>query len=246
MSESMEAADMVRQLNEYLNLMVAAVMQNRGIVDKFIGDAVMALWGTVRSDGDEENALNAVKAALTMRASLEKLNKDWEARGIDPFKIGIGIHQAEVVAGNIGCDSPHEKMDLTVIGDGVNLASRLESVTKQYGVDLVISEAVRSRLGDRFVLRAADLVKVAGKKRPTEVFAVIGDNETPRPAGLDAFEDGVKIYRDGRFTEALGCFNRAAGEGLGDTLTLEYQRRCEHLIMHPPENWTGVYEMTKK
>ncbi|WP_198141199.1 adenylate/guanylate cyclase domain-containing protein [Verrucomicrobium spinosum] len=246
MSESMEAADMVRQLNEYLNQMVAAVMQNRGIVDKFIGDAVMALWGTVRSDGDEANAVNAVRAALTMRASLAKLNNEWKERGIASFQIGIGIHQAEVVAGNIGCDSPHEKMDLTVIGDGVNLASRLEGVTKEYGVDLVVSEAVRSKLGDAFLLRSADLVQVKGKKVPTAVFAVLGENGTQRPPGLETFEDGVKAYRDGRFTEALGRFNQAADEGLGDTLTHVYQERCEHLIKNPPENWTGVYEMTKK
>lgn len=245
-SEQMEASDMVRQLNEYLNAMVAAVVQNRGIVDKFIGDAVMALWGTVNSDGDEENALNSVRAALAMRMSLEALNADWVSRGMDTFQFGIGIHQAEVVAGNIGSDSPHEKMDLTVIGDGVNLASRLEGVTKEYGVDLVVSEAVRAKVGDEFLLRSADLVKVKGKKVPTPVFAVLGEKTTPRPPGLDAFEDGVKTYREGRFTEALGLFNRAADEGLGDTLTHVYQERCENLIKSPPENWTGVYEMTTK
>lgn len=245
-SEQMEASDMVRQLNEYLNSMVAAVVQNRGIVDKFIGDAVMALWGTVNSDGDEENALNAVRAAMTMRRSLAKLNADWTNRGMDTFQFGIGIHQAEVVAGNIGSDSPHEKMDLTVIGDGVNLASRLEGVTKEYGVDLVVSEAVRSKLGGAFLLRSTDLVQVKGKKVPTAVFAVLGEEGTQRPPGLETFEDGVKAYRDGRFTEALGRFNQAADEGLGDTLTHVYQERCEHLIKNPPENWTGVYEMTKK
>jgi adenylate cyclase len=246
MSETMEASAMVSQLNEYLNRMVAAVVQNRGIVDKFIGDAVMATWGLIKSDGDDENAMSAVRSALEMRKYLAELNKDWEARGIAPFRIGIGIHQAEVVAGNIGCDSPNEKMDITVIGDGVNLASRLESLTKGYGVDLVISESVSARVGGSFLLRSADLVKVVGKTVPTAVFAVLGENGTQRPPGLETFEDGVKAYRDGRFTEALGRFNQAADEGLGDTLTHVYQERCEHLIKNPPENWTGVYEMTKK
>ncbi|WP_265596125.1 adenylate/guanylate cyclase domain-containing protein [Verrucomicrobium sp. BvORR106] len=246
MSESMEASAMVSQLNEYLNRMVAAVVQNRGIVDKFIGDAVMATWGLIKSDGDDENALSAVRSGLDMRRYLAELNKDWAARGIAPFHIGIGIHQAEVVAGNIGCDSPNEKMDITVIGDGVNLASRLESLTKGYGVDLVISESVCARVSGNFLLRSADLVKVVGKKVPTAVFAVLGENDMPRPSGLETYEDGVKAYRDGRFTEALGRFNQAADEGLGDTLTHVYQERCEHLIKNPPENWTGVYEMTKK
>jgi adenylate cyclase len=105
---------------------------------------------------------------------------------------------------------------------------------------------VRSKLGGAFLLRSTDLVQVKGKKVPTAVFAVLGEEGTQRPPGLETFEDGVKAYRDGRFTEALGRFNQAADEGLGDTLTHVYQERCEHLIKNPPENWTGVYEMTKK
>lgn len=247
MSESMEASTMVSQLNEYLNLMVSAVVQERGLVDKFIGDAVMALWGTLRQvpseEGHRTDAVSAVRAALKMRASLAELNRAWEQRGIEPFRIGIGVHQGEMVSGNIGSN---EKMDLTVIGDNVNLASRLEGVTKEYGVDLIISEVVLGRVGGDFVVRSADLVKVKGKNKPVEVFAVLGEKGTHRPPGLETFEDGVKAYRDGRFTEALGLFNRAADEGLGDTLTHVYQERCEHLIKNPPENWTGVYEMTKK
>ena len=247
MSEAMEASAMVSQLNEYLKRMVDAVVEHRGLVDKFIGDAVMALWGTLRQEASEEadniDAFNAVQAALKMRATLEILNKEWVARGVETFKFGIGIHQGEVVSGNIGSD---DKMDLTVIGDNVNLTSRLEGVTKEYGVDLVISEAVRVRVDDKFRLRSADLVKVKGKKKPVAVFSVLGDKDFPRPDGLDDYEAGVATYREGNFTEALGSFNLAAEKGLSDTLTKMYRERCEHLIQNPPETWDGTYEMTKK
>jgi adenylate cyclase len=250
MSEEMDPEEMVTQLNEYLSRMVAAVVSHRGLVDKFIGDAVMALWGSTRAqqgeEGDRQDAINAVNAALVMRTALAELNAGWAERQLVPFKFGIGIHQGPVIAGNIGSDAPHEKMDLTVIGDNVNLASRLEGLTKAYGTDLVISEAVRSQVGGRFVVRAADLVRPKGKLKPVEVFSVLGPEGMPLPPGLDAYEKGVRIYREGRFIEALACFNEAADAGLDDTLTREYRSRCEALIQTPPETWDGVYTMTKK
>lgn len=250
MSEAMEASQMVSQLNEYLNLMVSAVVQHRGLVDKFIGDAVMALWGSVGAaqgeEAERDAATNAVKAALKMREYLQGLNDKWQQQGLEPFKIGIGIHQGEVVSGNIGSDSPHEKMDMTVIGDNVNLASRLEGVTKGYGVDLVISDAVRLRLRDEFVLRSVDLVVVKGKKKPVEIFTVPGMKGESVPGGLEAFERGIRAYREGRFTEGLAAFIQARGQGMNDALTGEYCARCEDLIKNPPDEWTGVYVMTTK
>jgi adenylate cyclase len=250
MSEKMTPQEVVTQLNEYLSSMVERVFKQRGIVDKFIGDAVMALWGTTRAEQSEaackEDAVQAVTCALQMREALAALNKDWESRGMSALHIGIGIHQGNVVVGNIGSESPFEKMDFTVIGDNVNTASRLEGATKEYGVDLIVSVEVQRHVADAFICRSADLVAVKGKLKPVEVFTIISKREGAQPVGLEDFELGVRLYREGDFSEALLAFGQAAAVGLDDALTHLYQSRCQSLIEEPPTDWTGVYVMTKK
>jgi adenylate cyclase len=250
MSENMTPQQVVTQLNQYLSRMVACVFQNRGLVDKFVGDAVMALWGSASDKGGEESqkrsAIQAVTAALDMRQALQELNLGWREEGIGELQFGMGIHQGEVIVGNIGSEAPYEKMDLTVIGDAVNLASRLESITKQYGVDLIISESVRAHVQDRFICRTADLVAVKGKAKPVEVFSVIGPAEGHDPAGLAEYEKGVLLYRQGNFAEAVSAFTQASQEGLNDSLTQMYLQRCDDLITQPPADWTGVYIMKTK
>jgi adenylate cyclase len=247
MSEAISATQVVAQLNEYLSSMVECAILQRGLVDKFIGDAVMAWWGGMRSSTTpetlKEDAVRAVTAALNMRAALKLLNVQRVARGDPPWAIGMGIHQDAVVIGNIGSPEPYEKMDITVIGDGVNLASRLEGITKEYGVDLIISQSVRDHVADSFLCRSADLVRPKGKARPVAVYTVL---EGPPPAGLAEYEQGMAAYRSGHFAEARKAFDQAAALGLVDTLTQCYQARCTEALDHPPENWDGVYIMTKK
>lgn len=250
MSETMTANEVVTQLNEYLSSMVARVFDVRGVVDKFIGDAVMAAWGSLRGVSDEgsyaADARDAIRSALNMRVALEELNRGWVARGMQALHIGIGIHQGPVVVGNIGSADPHEKMDFTVIGDAVNLASRLEGTTKAYGVDIIVSEAVRQRVVPDFLWRTADLVKVKGKAKPVEVFCVLDDGAATPPVGLAEFEAGVVAYRAGRFAEAIVELEKAAAAGLDDVLTREYLRRSRSLQAEPPADWDGVYTMTSK
>src|SRR5262249_17483681 len=147
--------------------------------DKFIGDAVMAVWGNMVTKGPETDAQNAVAAALAMKRSLARLNEDWRKRGIRELALGIGVNFGDAVVGNMGST---EKMELTVIGDAVNTASRLEGLTKRYHLDLLIGEAVAPLVRERFVLQTVDYVQVKGKTRPTEVFTVAGE----RNPGLDA------------------------------------------------------------
>jgi adenylate cyclase len=250
MSENMSPTEIVAQLNEYLSPMVERVITHKGIVDKFIGDAVMALWGSTRAQSTEatckQDAIDAVNASLAMRSVLDVLNAGWGNRGMAELKVGMGIHQGEVVVGNIGSESPYEKMDLTVIGDGVNLASRLEGVTKEYGVDLIISDAVHRHVKDDFLCRSADLVAVKGKAKPVAVFTVLGPASESPPAGLEAFETGMRLYREGRFDAAQAAFLDCAEAGLDDTLTHVYLDRCQVLRDHPPEVWDGVFKMTRK
>lgn len=247
MSEQLTAQEMVTQLNEYFERMVAVVFARQGAVDKFIGDAMMAVWGRFRDHPKEselaEDAIHAVDAALAMRAELALLNVGWRASDRTELSIGIGIHQGEAVVGEIGS---HERAELTAIGDSVNLGSRLEGATKDYGLDLLISEPVRRRCGSRFLFRSVDLVRVKGKSKPVEVFAVLGSPDAPVPPGLDAFENGMVCYRQGNFGAALKHFEQAAADGMNDYLTAVFVKRSAALVEQPPESWDGVYTMHHK
>ena len=248
MSEQLTAQEMVTQLNEYFERMVAVVFQRKGAVDKFIGDAMMAVWGRFRDDPKEaelaEDACHAVDAALAMRAELALLNEGWRAKNITELTIGIGIHQGEAVVGEIGS---HERAELTAIGDCVNLGSRLEGATKEYGLDLLISEAVQQAGGIAFSLPL-------GGSRPGEGQEASPSKSSPwwgrvtwlPPPGLDHFEKGMSCYRQGRFGEARQLFEQAAADGLNDSLTDVFVKRSGDLIEHPPESWDGVYVFTRK
>ena len=157
----------VGQLNEYFTRMVEVLFAHRGTLDKFVGDMVMALFGAPLEDAD--HADHAVAAALAMRRELAALNRDWETRGLPALDIGIGINSGDMVAGNIGSDTI---MSYTVIGDAVNLGSRLESLNKQYGTHVIISEDTRARLKGRYHVQSLGEVIVKGKTRPVAIYGV--------------------------------------------------------------------------
>ncbi|MFN0130426.1 MAG: CHASE2 domain-containing protein [Verrucomicrobiales bacterium] len=247
LSEVLTAQQMVAQLNEYFERMVDIVFLRRGAVDKFIGDAMMAVWGRFRDNPREDDlvddACQAVDSALAMRASLIQLNAGWRARGMTELAIGIGLHQGDAVVGELGSQA---RTELTAIGDTVNLGSRLEGATKEYGLDLLISEPVKARVADRFHCRSVDLLRVKGKQLPVEVFAVLGPTSEPPPPALAPYEDAMSAYRHGAFTQAVALFQQAAQTGFDDDLTQLFINRCENLAVHPPDAWDGVFTMTKK
>jgi adenylate cyclase len=166
-SEQGEPEDIVRQLNEYFSRMVHVVFEHRGTIDKFVGDAVMALFGAPVEDPD--HAEHAVLAGLAMLRELETLNRGWAGQGRPTLAIGVGINTGEMVVGNIGSEAI---MSYTVIGDAVNLGSRLESLNKEYGTSLIVSEMTRARLKGRYDIRSLGEVVVKGKTRPVAVFEV--------------------------------------------------------------------------
>ncbi|MGH9340408.1 MAG: adenylate/guanylate cyclase domain-containing protein [Acidobacteriota bacterium] len=164
-SEGMEAEILVRDLNEYLSAMVEVIQRNRGLVDKFMGDGIMAIFGAPLAD--PESSPNAVRAAGEMIARLEELNRNLQARGAAPIQIGIGIHTGEAVVGNIG--SP-DKMEYTAIGDVVNTASRIEGLTKKYNCEILISGETRRRLDQSIPVEELGQETVKGKTYPVTLY----------------------------------------------------------------------------
>jgi adenylate cyclase len=246
LSEALGANGTVSLLNEYFTIMTEQIQEHHGMVDKFIGDAIMAAFGVPLTSPDDED--HAVQATIAMMRELEV----WNARRLDEgrrqVEIGIGLSTDIVVSGNIG--SP-KRMDFTLIGDGVNLASRLEGACKEYGTKVLISEHTKKRLKGSYQLREVDQVRVKGKTIPVTVFEVLDHySETAFPHRkevLGHFAEGLEQYRAFRFPEAIRSFQRALQAHPEDFLSKLYVQRCENLLVHPPrEDWDGVFQMTHK
>jgi adenylate cyclase len=168
-SESRTPEEVVEMLNEYFGIMVRIIQQNHGIVDKFIGDAIMAVWGAPK--GNPRDAHNAVRACLEMRKALDEMNRRRLAKQTQPIMIGMGLHSGRAISGTIGSD---ERMEYTVIGDSVNMASRIEASTKAFGADLLISESTAKIVESEFALEVAGNVEVKGKSQALSLLKVIG------------------------------------------------------------------------
>jgi len=246
MTESSDADKLVAQLNEYFSDMVGSVLQHSGTLQKFIGDAIMAVWGDTYSKGIETDARRAVTAALQMRGALAKLNDKWkENSDRTKLSIGIGVNHGEVIVGNIG----HPKrMEFTVLGDGVNLAARLESATKQFHTDILVGEQVEKLTREHFIFRTVDLLTVKGKTKPVEVFSLLSDRSLPPPAWLAVYHEAIKLYRARKFSEAAACFDNARKEMVGeDFLCTMYRLRCAAYEQKPPpEDWDGSFTLAEK
>ncbi|MGZ3807602.1 MAG: adenylate/guanylate cyclase domain-containing protein, partial [Bacteriovorax sp.] len=164
--------EVVSMLNEYFEVMVHIINKHGGVVDKFIGDAIMAIWGVPNKTDDD--AKNAVVACLEMRLALNELNEGRIDRGLTPIKIGMGMHSGEAISGQIGSS---ERMEFTVIGDAVNTASRIEGSTKSFGTDLLLSKEVVELIGDSFLIEKAGEAKVQGKTENLILYKVNGTIE---------------------------------------------------------------------
>ena len=244
-----DPAAFIAQLNEYLGEMVDVVFKHRGTLDKFIGDAVMAVWGSMHTDGPDADACAAVAAALEMRVRLAALNIKWLKEGKLPINIGIGVNYGEVIVGGLG--SENSKMEITVMGDAVNLASRLEGLTKDYGLDLLVGENVAKRISETYRLRTVDLVRVKGKKKPAEVMTVLGPlTELPTEAQeilLADYEDAILLYRKQEFAAAARLLEECTRTNPSDYLAAFYLERCHALLAEAPAaDWDGVRLMKTK
>ena len=248
LSERGDPEELVRQLNEYLSKMVEVVFENDGTLDKFIGDAIMAVWGNVQSAGPVADAKECARAALGMRRALQELNAGWRKEGRMTLGMGVGINHGEAISGNIGSG---ERADLTVIGDAVNLASRLEALTRTYGVDLLIGESAAALIADDFHLRSVAYVQVKGKTVPVGVSTLLCARDEPYDAEflkwLETYEEGIGKFREREFTEAKRFFARFLEFYPKDNLGRMYLERALEYEEHPPdESWTAAEVFTKK
>ena len=246
LTEELGAQGTVALLNEYFTIMVDCIMKEGGMLDKFIGDAIMAAFGLPISK--EDDADRAVKTAISMILSLREWNKTLFQKGKKTVDMGIGLNTDIIVSGNIG--SP-KRMDYTMIGDGVNLASRLESACKQYFARILISENTYKKLRGTYRIREVDKVIVKGKTEPVSIFEVLDfHNDTSFPnlmSVVNYFSEGLTLYRKGKWNESINGFNKALELNPYDKLSKMYVDRCLYLKDHNPEGeWDGVWKMTSK
>jgi len=245
-TEELGAQGTVKLLNEYFTIMVDCITDEGGMLDKFIGDAMMCIFGTpVPHDDDPDRA---VRAAIRMMTDLKVFNDKRMNEGKRPIDHGMGINTDSIVSGNIG--SP-KRMDYTVIGDGVNLAARIESACKQYGAHILISEFTYKAVKATYRTRQVDYVIVKGKTEPVGVYEVLDfhDDES-YPDLVDAlglFNDGYRSWNQGKWDQAIKLFQSVKKINKNDLAAQLYIDRCNHMKKSPPKGeWDGVWVMTTK
>lgn len=246
-AESMDAEELVIMLNEYFELMVDAVLENKGTLDKYIGDAIMAVFGSPLKL--EDHAWRSVQTSIEMRHRLERFNRDRQSRNLIPIKIGIGLNSGSVISGNIGSS---KRMEFTAIGDGVNLGSRLEGATKQYGCDIVMSENTYAPCKDNVWVRELDRIRVKGKNKPVGIYELVAlrTEQVPddRMRQIELYHRGREFYLDRKFTKAMGEFGSILEDiDRTDKAAQVQLKRCQHWLETPPgDDWDGVWSLTDK
>jgi adenylate cyclase len=245
-TEQLGAQGTVALLNEYFTLMVDCIQREEGMLDKFIGDAIMAAFGIPVAHDDDPD--RAVRSAIAMIVELRIWNAARVADGKLPVDIGVGLNSDNVVSGNIGSK---KRMDYTIIGDGVNLAARLESACKQYGAHILISEFTYRNLRGTYRTRELDFVVVKGKTKPVAIYEVLDyHTEQSYPSLIDAmglFRNALTKYRHQEWAAARKLFNEVLALNPDDKAATMYLERCDHLENNPPPpDWDGTWVMESK
>ncbi|MEQ8321002.1 MAG: GAF domain-containing protein [Rhodospirillales bacterium] len=245
LTESLGPQGTVQMLNEYFTIMVECISREGGMLDKFIGDAIMAGFGVPLPRDDDED--RAVRAGISMIRELWEWNKERVAKGEMEIDMGLGLNTDNVVTGNIG--SP-KRMDYTMIGDGVNLAARLESACKQYAARILISDLTYKKLKGTYRIRDIDRVVVKGKTKPVEILEVLDYHSEETFPNLMEVVNNFKAarvhYNKGDWDKSMGLFRECLKANPGDKLAQIYIDRCEALKANPPKDWDGVFVMTSK
>jgi adenylate cyclase len=246
MSEKLTPNELVKLLNELLDDLSMIIFKNRGTIDKYIGDAIMAFWGAPVPD--EEHAYHACVAALEMQRELKKLRDRWKKQGRPEIRMRVGINTGKVIVGNMGSKV---KFNYTVVGDDVNLASRLEGANKQYGTSIMLGESTYKKVKDKVIVRELDLLVVKGKTEPVRVYELIGLVNDSLPDDMKKFIEiyhkALKLYRSKEWDKAIEEFSKAIEINPDDYTSKLYIKRSAHFKKFPPpDDWNGVFVMETK
>jgi adenylate cyclase len=244
LSEALTPTALVELLNEYLSAMTDIIFKHWGTLDKYIGDAIMAFWGAPYPQDD--HAARACGAALEMLETLQELQAKWEAQGQPRIDIGVGINTGPMVVGNMGSE---KRFNFTIMGDNVNLASRLEGTNKQFGTRVIVSEGTYGKVQEQFIARELDLIRVKGKLKPVKIYELLGpvsELATYRDR-VERFHRGLEEYRSGEWERAVRTFEQLSADYPQDAPSRIFIKRCHDLLEQPPEEaWDGVYVMKTK
>ncbi|MEV9498543.1 CHASE2 domain-containing protein [Aliarcobacter butzleri] len=244
-SEKLDAKELISFLNRYMQPMSEIIIKYQGTIDKFIGDAIMAYWN---APIDIKNHCDlALKASLEQLEVLEKLNVELQKENLPKIDIGIGLNTGTVIVGEMGSSL---RSDYTVIGDTINLGSRVESLCKYYDSKLNISNFTKDKLQEEYIFRFLDLVKVKGKNEPVEIWQVLGSGEAKESLKeeLDLYHKAIEFYKNSDFINALEIFESLENNEnkTNKNIYKIYITRCKEFIKTPPKNFDGVYEHTTK
>lgn len=239
LSENLPPEKLAKALNVYLSRMTDVVFENNGVVDKFIGDAVMAFWGAPIADPD--HAYNACKTALKMQEAIDGLRPELKNFGFEKFSVRVGLNSGDMTVGNMGSAS---RFDYTVLGDNVNLSSRLEGLNKEYGTKILIGEGTYELVKDRIEARLVDIVAVKGKKTGVKVYELLSQ-KTGQNNYL-AFEQALAVYQKGFFKVAEKQFSNFLKSHPNDGPSKTFILRCRKLMLEKPDKWDGIYRATSK
>jgi len=245
-AEQLTPEALVRLLNEYLTEMTNIVFKHDGMLDKYEGDAIMAVFGAPISHGN--HALKACATAIEMQEQLVKLRDLWGKQGRPQLHARCGLNSGQMVVGNMGSEN---RFDYTVMGDAVNLGSRLESANKQYRTTIMIGENTYQKAKDGIIVRELDLLRVKGKTEPVKVYELVGLSEAGVPDKkqqiLDIFAKGFEYYLEQDWETAVRYLKQAQLIDSMDGPTLTYLQRCNRFMQNPPpKDWDGVFTMETK
>ncbi len=242
-SEAHPPQEVVSRLNEYLGAMVQVIEQHDGTIDKFIGDGIMAYWGAPLAQPDHAKlAIDCIKA---INDRMKELHAKWQAEGVEPFTIRVGVQSGEVVAGNVGLAG--KKMEYTVIGDTVNQAARLEGTAKYYGVAYLVGEDAYQRTRTFWRYRELDKIRVVGKHLPVTIYEPLGGLSRLDEPQAERFEAALALYRSRAWEKALAGFRAVLDAIPEDKPSKIYIERCEYFMQNPPAGeWDGVFNRAEK
>jgi adenylate cyclase len=243
LAENTAPKELIRLLNEYFTAMTEIILAHHGMVDKFIGDAIMAFWGAPLPLAD--HATRACEAALKMQKAMRPLNEAWEAQGFPAITARIGLHTGPVIAGNVGS---RKRFNYTVMGDAVNLASRLERANDAFGTEIIMSEATCRRLGNAFLVRELDLVQVRGRAQAVTIFELLDfASAIGPPAWLTLFEAGRAAFKAGNIPDAASRFQEVLDSYRDDPPSRTYLKRCRKQLEKPLLSlWKGAFILENK